>query len=134
MKIDDIELLVLQFENRTLLRVEWTHEAHLIVAISYCWDFDDEMAFEKMKANITTYNRSVGTENTDTSGYHETMTIFWMRFLRKYLNDNEFESVEDACNSFFESEFASQNILLEYYSEEILFSKKARLEWVEPSL
>lgn len=131
MKIDDIELFILEFENRTLPKSKWTHEAHLIAAIWYNWYWDEESAFQKMKSNIITYNRSAGTENTDTSGYHETITVFWMRLVRKYLNINKFETIEKACEAFIESEYASKDILLNYYSKEVLFSKKARLEWVK---
>jgi hypothetical protein len=134
MEINDIEMLVLQFEHRTLPKSEWTHEAHLIVAFWYSWHFDDAMAFEKMKSNIITYNRSVGTENTDNSGYHETITIFWLRWIRDFLNKHSFENIEDACEQFLNSESASKDILLKYYSKKVLFSKKARLEWVESDL
>ena len=134
MKIKDIELFILEFENRMLPKSEWTHEAHLVAAIWYNWHFDEETAFQKMKSNIITYNRSVGTENTDNSGYHETITIFWMRLVRKYLTENKFETIENACKTFIESEFATKDVLLKYYSKEVLFSKKARLEWVDANI
>ena len=131
MTIEKIATLVAQFQNRTLPIAEWTHEAHLVAAIYYNWDFDEETAFQKMKSNIITYNRSVGVENTNDAGYHETITIFWMRLIRKYLNENKFETIEMACHQFIQSELSSKDILLEYYSEDVLFSEKARLEWVE---
>ena len=134
MKIDDIELFILEFENRTLPKSEWTHEAHLIAAIWYNWDFDEETAFQKMKANIITYNRSAGTENTDDAGYHETMTIFWMQLAKNFLNEHSFENVEVACEAFLNAESSSRNELFNYYSEEVLFSKEARLKWVEGDL
>ncbi len=134
MKINDIELFILQFENRMLPKSEWDHEARLVAAIYYNWDFDEEMAFQKMKANIITYNRSIGVENTDDGGYHETITIFWMRLTRKYLAENEFKTIEDAYSSFMDSGFTSEDLPLEYYSEAVLLSETARLEWIEADI
>lgn len=42
----------------------------------YAQQFSEEEALAKLTDAIKNYNISVGTENTDTSGYHETLTVF----------------------------------------------------------
>jgi hypothetical protein len=38
-----------------------------------------DWAFERIKNGILRYDAAVGTENSETSGYHETLTRLWAR-------------------------------------------------------
>ncbi|MGB0175731.1 MAG: hypothetical protein ACPF9D_01105, partial [Owenweeksia sp.] len=68
-----------------LPKPEWTHEAHLVVAIWYSSLYPFEEALSLVRQNITAHNESVGTPNTDTEGYHETITRFWLMVARHFL-------------------------------------------------
>ncbi len=131
MTVSELLNFITQFSECSLPKAAWTHEAHLIVAIWHNWHFPYEEAFEQVKAKIIAYNEAVGTANTDTSGYHETLTRFWMILSRNFLSKNSFSGVEEACTAFTQSEYADKAIPLAYYSRERLFSAQARHQWVQ---
>ena len=130
----EVEILSLidRFEKQELPKVEWTHEAHLLVAIWYMSKFNFETALETVRDYITRHNISVGTLNTDSEGYHETITKFWLLVAGEFLRNNRFESVPEAVNDFIGSEFSESKYPLEFYTEYRLFSVKARHHWLEP--
>ena len=126
-----VEELLSQFGNKTLPEGQWTHEAHILVAFWHNWYFDFVEAFELVKSKIIAYNEAVGTENSDQSGYHETLTVFWMTLTRNYLHEHNFTNLEVAIQSFLQTEKAFKTIPLKYYSKELLFSTLARRQWVQ---
>lgn len=130
----EIDSLIERFENRKLPRAEWTHEAHLVVAIWYCSKHPFEMALELTRQYITGHNESVGTPNTDTEGYHETITKFWLIAANNFILASEPVSITELCNNFLQSEMASSSYPMNFYSKEKLFSVEARHTWVEPDL
>ena len=130
----EIDNLVHKFTNQTLPKAEWTHEAHLIVAIWHNLNYDFETALSTIRLKIQTYNEAVETPNTDNSGYHETLTVFWMRLTKNYISANPHLKIQDLMNNFLSSENAKSTTPFEYYTKEILFSKTARKMWVNGDL
>ncbi len=121
------------FRNKTLTKEQWTHEAHLAVGIWFMKNYDRFEATCLLRSGIIELNViAIGGENTETSGYHETITLLWIWMLDKYLKANEEKSLLDLVNSFLQTEYSERNVLLKYYSEGVLFSTKARAIWVEP--
>ena len=80
---EEIYLLVKAFEERTLPKSEWTHAAHLTVGLYYCYHNPLGVAKNLMSDGIYWLNDTHGTANTETSGYHETITIFWLETVAK---------------------------------------------------
>ena len=72
--LEDALKTVEQFDAATLPSWAWTHEAHLICGLSILARFGIENAPNEMRERILKYNESVGKINSDTSGYHETIT------------------------------------------------------------
>ena len=130
----EIASLIQHFESRTLPKSEWTHEAHLIVGIWYAWHYPFEEALARLREGIFCYNEAVGTENTDSSGYHETITQFWLKLASSFLTNTTFSTVEEACKGFLASSYIHKGYLFNFYSREHLFSVQARKNWVEPDL
>jgi hypothetical protein len=130
----DILALVRGFEARTLPRAEWTHAAHLTVALWYLLQYDWPEAVERVRAGIRSYNEAHGIRATPTGGYHETLTVFWLRAVRAFLDDdrNEARSLVALANELVER--ADKNLPLRHYTRERLFSPEARVTWVEPDL
>ena len=126
----NIKDLVTKFSEKNLPKTEWTHQAHILVALWHNANYDFDTALLMVKDKIKAYNISVGTLNTDEAGYHETLTIFWMILTRQYLLRHPKLSFEVACHQFLHSEYASKTYPFEYYSRKILFSKKARKSWI----
>src|SRR5919206_2282026 len=130
----EILALVRRFDDCTLPREEWTHAAHLTVALWYLLQYDWAEAVARARLGIQRYNAAHGIRTTPTGGYHETLTIFWMRRVRAFLEDgrNEARSLVSLANELAAS--ADRNLPLEYYTRERLFSTEARAAWVEPDL
>lgn len=87
-KNNDIHRLVSLFEDTTLPKSEWTHQAHLIVVIYYCKKYNLETTIHLLRINIQKYNNHNGVLNTNKSGYHETITLFWVYVVYNYLIKN----------------------------------------------
>ena len=70
--------------DRSLPKVEWTHAAHFAAA---CWLLrrSDMHAMRAMPGLIRAYNEATGVPNTDTGGYHETITLGSLRAARAWL-------------------------------------------------
>ncbi|MBL8206101.1 MAG: hypothetical protein JNM09_17830 [Blastocatellia bacterium] len=132
--LDDLTRLVEGFAACTLPCHEWTHQAHLIVGLWHCSQHDAVEATDILRERIKRYNVSCGKQNTESSGYHETITCFFVWYIKRYLNNVDpqrslVELVNDFCAHHVESSSP-----LKYYSQERLMSVAARLGWVEPDL
>lgn len=130
--IQEIEALVRGFETKELPKTDWTHNAHLTVGLYYIYHHSFHEALCLMKARIITYNESVGGVNSPTSGYHETLTVFWLKVIDDFLKQRRHLPVLEACNEFHASHQANKDYPLQYYSKEKLFSVQARAVWTIP--
>jgi hypothetical protein len=79
--IEELDALLHAFETGTLPKPHWTHEAHLAVGAHYVFTLGETQAMDQMRTRVRTYNEAVGTANTATSGYHETLTRMWINAL-----------------------------------------------------
>ena len=117
--------------DRTLPKSEWTHAAHFAAA---CWLLRERGAAapRELPGLIRAYNEATGVPNTDTSGYHETVTIASLRAARAWLANRSHLALHAALNELLDADFGRSRWLLEYWSAELLFSVLARRVWVEP--
>ncbi len=131
---EQLEHLIAGFENGTYPKEQWTHQAHLVMAVWYLSRLDVAHATEVIRNGIKNYNVAVGGENTDTGGYHETITLFYIWFVNKFLAQARPENslVENTNN--FCTQHGDKNLPFQYYSKELLMSVEARRNWVEPDL
>jgi hypothetical protein len=131
---EEILSLVRRFEDCTLPREEWTHAAHLTVALWHLLQYDWPEAVARVRLSIQRYNAAHGIRATPTGGYHETLTLFWMRHVRSFLEAgrNEARSLVALANDLAGS--ADKGLPLAHYTRERLFSAEARASWVEPDL
>jgi DNA-binding NtrC family response regulator len=132
--LEDILSLMREFESRMLSRKRWTHAAHLCVALWYLLQYDWPEAVRRVREGIRLLNEAHGVENTPERGYHETLTLFWLSFVRAYLarERNEGRSLVALSNELAAS--ADARLPLAFYTRERLFSRAARFGWVEPDL
>src|SRR5436190_21686794 len=72
---------------RTLPRSEWTHEAHLAATTYLLTRRPDVNIDEELPGIIRRYNESVGGVNSDSEGYHETITRVFLRGVRLFLTE-----------------------------------------------
>lgn len=130
---EEIELLVLAFESCNLPRKEWNHRAHLTVGLWYLVKYDKAQATNLIRESIQKYNHACGIIQTKDSGYHETITLFYVWLVGKYLNDENRSSIVELVNGLLDT-YGDKRFPLEYYSRERLMSWEARTSWVEPDL
>jgi len=120
---------------RTLPKAEWTHEAHLAACLWLIRERPDFLPERDMPGTISAYNLSVGTENTDRTGYHETLTQLYIRGVRAFAATlPEGTGLAEAVNALLESQIGDRQWPLCFYSKARLFSVEARRGWVEPDL
>ena len=130
---EEVILLVKAFEERSLPKHEWTHAAHLTVGLYYCLTNPMAVARNIMRDSIHWLNDSHGTPNTETSGYHETLTIFWLYKVGEFLRDKPKVNLVTLANELVAT-CGDSKLPLKYYSRELLFSPQARKNYVEPDL
>ena len=119
--------------DRTLPKAEWTHAAHFAAA-AWVLRRPDMEASRDMPGLIRAYNEATGVHNTDTTGYHETITLASLRAARAWLRGRRGVPTYEALNELLAAEYGRSDWLLGYWSKAVLFSREARTAWVDPDL
>jgi hypothetical protein len=120
---------------RTLPRSEWTHEAHLAATTYLLLRRPDVDLDSELPDIIRRFNESVGGVNSDSEGYHETITRVFLRGVRLFLEEADFkEPLHELVNELLLSPMGSRDWPLRFYSPRRLFSVEARRHFVEPDL
>ena len=132
---EHLDSLLKAFENGTWPKVDWTHAAHITVATCYLFDCPLDVATDRIRSGIRHYNECVGTANTDHSGYHETLTVFWMAIVKARLGQLPLKAPRlEAVRTVVEELGAKRDLFKQYYSFDVVKSVEARRTWVEPDL
>jgi hypothetical protein len=119
----------------TLPREEWTHEAHLAATTwLLLWRPDIDIDAE-LPGIIRRYNESVGGVNSDTEGYHETITRVFLRGVRLFLAEADLkEPLFELVNELLLSPMGRRDWPLRFYSPQHLFSTESRRRFTNPDL
>jgi len=130
----EIDAFLAAFEGGTLPKAEWTHAAHLLTGACYVHALGAEAATVAMRTHVRKFNESVGGRNTDTSGYHETITIAWIKLL-----DALWQRVQPMERQAFAAHAIAfyapkKDLFARHYDFDLLQSTPARLGWIEPNL
>jgi hypothetical protein len=119
--------------DRSLPKAEWTHAAHFAAAF-WLLRRPEMDALRDMPHLIRAYNEATGVPNTDTGGYHETITIASLRAARAWLVARPHVLLHTALNELLAHECGRSDWLFAYWTKPLLFSVAARKAWVEPDL
>jgi hypothetical protein len=119
---------------RSLPREDWTHEAHLSACAWLILERPDIAPERDLPNIIRRYNESVGGVNDETQGYHETITQIFIRAVRSHLATSEGRPLHERVNALLRAPEGRRDWPLRFYGKERLFSREARLGWVEPDL
>jgi hypothetical protein len=118
-----------------LPKPEWTHEAHLATTLYLLLRRPELDLDRELPGFIRRYNESVGGVNSDTEGYHETITRVFLHGVRLFLSEaDRREPVHDLVNELLLSPIGRRDWPLRFYSPAVLFSVEARRRFVEPDL
>jgi hypothetical protein len=113
----------------------WTHEAHLATTIYLLLRRPDIDADKQLPRLIARYNESVGGVNSDSEGYHETITRVFLHGVRLFLEQaNAGEPLHQLVDRLLLSPMGRRDWPLRFYSPERLFSVEARRHFVDPDL
>ena len=120
---------------RTLPRADWTHEAHL-AATTYLLSRRPDIDLDKeLPGIIRRYNESVGGVNSDTEGYHETITRIFLHGVRLFLKEVEPDApLHEVVNKLLLSPIGRRDWPLRFYSADRLFSVEARHRFLAPDM
>jgi hypothetical protein len=130
----ELDDLVARFRARTLPKDEWTHRAHLAVGTWHVHEHGPGAALELLRHGITRLNEAHGTVNSDSSGYHETVTRAYVQLLSEFIRTQAGLAVADCVQALLAGPLAEKTALFRYYSRTSLGSLTARKGWVEPDL
>ena len=120
--------------DRTLPSPEWTHEAHLAATTCLVLEYPDFMPERDLPGTIARYNEAVGGVNSDSEGYHETITQVSLRGVRAHLAEHPDGLLAERVNALLAGWRGRRDYPLRFYSRDLLFSVAARRGLVEPDL
>lgn len=126
----DDQTFMVQFENLSLDPAHFSHQGHLRIAWLYLQEHDLDTAVQLVCSGIKAYAESLG----ESRKFNVTITDALVRLMAQRME--AMEEKEWPC-------FLQQNpdlgedslsVLLQYYSEDLLFSETARTSLVEPDI
>jgi hypothetical protein len=127
----EIERVVNDFETCRTSKDEFHHAQHLVVAITYLESLSEEAAVKKMRNALLRFleHHAVGKQK-----YNETLTAFWLEMVSLELKKLPASAtLVHKCNSVIAA-LNNPKLASEYYSDEVLWSEKARKAFVSPDL
>ncbi|MDW3191787.1 MAG: hypothetical protein R8G66_05460 [Cytophagales bacterium] len=134
MNHQEIEALIKGFEDGTWPAAEWTHHCHIYMALWYLSKMPLAKASFQIKEGIRQYNVSQGGENTETSGYHETISEFYIRILQYYIEQTDFAAADRHWIKLKDQPFMDKDFPFRFYSKDHLMNPEARAFWQVPDL
>jgi hypothetical protein len=130
----EIDAFLAAFEGGTLPKARWTHGAHLLTGACYVQAFGEAAAIERMRICVCRYNEAVGGKNTETSGYHETITVGWIKLLAGLLRESGPMGRAAFVTRAVERFESQRDIFRRHYDFDLVGSVEARRVWVAPTL
>ena len=125
---EEIRALVESFEACSFHPSEFRHSQHLTVALWYVRSLPFAKAAEKVTSGIRRLAETYGK-----TGYHETITLFWLRVVSCFVESHRNETLPALANALIEH-CADKDLIGRHYSPDLLASPRAKSEWVEPDL
>jgi len=120
---------------RSLERADWTHEAHLGATTYLVFRRPDIDLDKELPGIIRRFNESVGGVNSDTEGYHETITRAFLAGVRLFLTEADLKDpLHNLVNELLLSPMGRRDWPLRFYSRPLLFSVEARRSFISPDL
>jgi hypothetical protein len=130
---ESLDAFLQGFETGAWPHSAWTHTSHIIMAGCYLLAYSEAEATERIRQGIRRYNESEGNVNTADSGYHETLTIFWIQTIRAWLVEQPAgRSRLDVIRRLAEKFGPRRDLYKDYYSFDVLRSREARAQWIAP--
>lgn len=121
------------FEAQRWPLERWNHRAHVRLAYLYLRKHGFEGALDRLRRGIRAYNAAHAIPDLPTSGYHETVTVAWLRLVEMVLAEyGPAASGEAFCDA--HPELMQKKTLRLFYSKERMTSPQAKVRFLEPDL
>lgn len=118
----------------TLPKSDWTHRGHFAAALWLIAHPDVLTRAGGMAVLIRRYNVATGVANTETGGYHETITRASMAGAAATLACNPGKTLGAVLDLLMSGPLGEKHWPFSHWKEATLMSPTARREWVEPDL
>lgn len=125
----EIEEVARRFESCEYQLEEFVHARHLTVASWYFLHSEATAAEERMRTGLQKFIRLHGK-----SGYHVTITEFWLRLVKHTLREARANDGEVAEVNRVVERLNNKALIYEYFSRERVESAEAKAGWLEPDL
>jgi hypothetical protein len=120
-----------QFEACSFPFDQWHHRAHVKLAYLYLTRYGFDTAATKLRKGIRAYNAANKVPDEPASGYHETITQFWLRIVEMTVQQYGQLPTADEFFDFHPQLSQKKNHRL-FYSPGLFMSPRAKREFVEP--
>jgi len=134
MSLPETEALARAFLDRSLPKAEWTHAAHLQVALWHLRLYTPDQTLTRLRRAICAYNEATGVVNGPDSGYHETITCFYVHAVARFVATSDPGRAIDEQATEMVDALGARDLPLRHWTRERLFSAEARRGWIEPDL
>ena len=124
----EVAALVHAFETATIPSSEFTHVAHIAVALSYLAEMPADEALARMREKIRAFAAHHHVENL----YHETLTVFWMRLLDHVVLTYAADLPLWQRINLIVARWGNRLPVAAHYTPELIASSAARENWVPP--
>jgi len=132
---ESLDELARAFRTCTLPKSAWTHAAHLRVGAWHVQQLGEADALAALRSGIRRLNESHGVANTESTGYHETVTVAYVRIIAAFLAAFEARvPLEERVAELLSGPVGHRELPFRFWSRELLLSNRARQVWVEPDL
>ena len=118
------------FEAGDVPPAQFRHRDHVRLAYIYLCEFDPDSANDRMRSALLGFLKA---NNIPLGKYHETLSRSWINAVRHFMD------IEEPSSCFEEflakgMQLLNAELMLTHYSCEVLFSKRARRQFLEPDL
>jgi hypothetical protein len=131
----EIDSLVARFDDLSLPKYEWPHFPQLTVGSCSLERFGLAESRLTQPDRIRRYNIASGTPNTDSGGYHDTISMFFLAAVTRFRSLLPKETPRlAAINLLIGDPLGSKDLPLAFYSGDRLMSVAARRAYVDPDI
>lgn len=121
--------LVRQFERCRLPLASFNHREHLAVALFYLMRMPVQEAAHQFRTAILRFIK-----HYDETGYNETITMFWLNLIARFLMKGEQTGPFTAMLDELLERYGDSRLIYAYYSRDLLMSDEAKTAWIAPDL
>ena len=133
---EELNAFAVAFETASLPKQEWTHAAHVAIGALYILRYGASQALDRLRVGIRRLNEAHGLGNSDTHGYHESLTRFWVTLIARVLAElsrarpdaTELQAVQTVVNELGKH----AGLFRGYWTYDVAASVEARRRWIEP--